>query len=269
MNNRLKQTLQTMRSQNERGVSPFLMAGDGGLPRTKALLHALEKAGARCCELGVPFSDPIADGPTLQAAASRALSHGTHLQGVFNLVREYRKEGGQLPIVLMSYCNPLFRLGWAQACAQAADSGVDAFAIPDLPPQEASPLVRAAKEHGVKTVFFAARTSSDQRIREAAALSTGFLYIVGRTGVTGTQTEFDRDLSEFLAKVQALVPDTPTAMGFGISCAKDVTLATQHVDLAIVGSALVKAIHQSGPDESAAVQAASRFLQGLGCSPQL
>lgn len=263
MSNRLKLRLEQMRNQNTRGLSPFITAGDGGLARTKALLHALEAAGASCCELGVPFSDPIADGPVLQAASTRALEAGTQLSGIFRTVAEFRQEGGKLPIVLMSYCNPLLRLGWEDACKQASQHGIDAFAIPDLPPEEASIVVRHAQEHQIGMVFFAAPTSSDQRIRDAAALSTAFLYIVGRVGITGTKTRFDRQVTNFLSRVKTLVPNTPTAMGFGISSAEDVEQATQFVDLAIVGSALVKTIYEAGNDDQAAVSAATQFIKRL------
>lgn len=263
MSQRLQQRIATLRSDKARGLSPFIMAGDGGLARTKALLHALEASGATCCELGLPFSDPIADGPILQAAATRALAHGTDHKSVLAMVQQFREEGGTLPIVLMSYCNPLIKMGWDASAKAAAIAGVDAFAIPDLPPEEATQVANAAREHGIGMVFFAAPTSSDARIQQAAEQSTGFLYIVGRVGITGTKTKFDNTVTQFLERVNALVGETPTAMGFGISSAHDVQSATRFVDLAIVGSALVQHIHQAGPADEAAVAAAKDFITAL------
>ena len=138
--NRLIEATSALRRDGRRGLSPYITAGDGGLDRTCALLHALERAGATCCELGVPFSDPIADGPVLQAAADRALAAGTTVDGIFATVKRFRDEGGSLPIALMSYCNPLGHRGWPEACAQAAAAGVDALILPDLPVEEGAPV---------------------------------------------------------------------------------------------------------------------------------
>jgi tryptophan synthase alpha chain len=227
------------------------------------LLHALERAGANCCELGVPFSDPIADGPVLQAAADRALAAGTTVDGIFATVRRFRAEGGQLPIALMSYCNPLGHRGWPEVCAEAAQAGVDALILPDLPVEEGAPIQAAAQAAGLCTIFFAAPTSSNERILRAVQASQGFLYVVGRTGVTGAGTTFDHRAQDFLTRVAGLAGDLPTAVGFGISSAADVRAATQHADLAIVGTALVRAIHAAGGEDAAAVAAAESFVREL------
>jgi len=267
MSNRLVEAMTELRSRGARGLSPYITAGDGGLDRTKRLLHALQKAGATCCELGVPFSDPIADGPVLQAAAERALAAGTTLNGILDMVRRFRDEGGTLPIALMSYCNPLAHRGWEVACQQVAQAGVDALILPDLPVEEGEPVQAAAAKNGLCTVFFAAPTSGPDRIRRAAEASQGFLYVVGRTGVTGAGTQFDSSALEFIAEVRDLAGKTPTAVGFGIASAADVTAATLHADLAIVGTALVRRIHDAGPNDDAAVAAATEFVRELctGC----
>lgn len=261
--NRLEAVTQALRAEGRRGLSPYVTAGDGGLDRTRQLLHALERAGAHCCELGVPFSDPIADGPVLQAAADRALAAGTDVDGIFAMVRQFREEGGQLPIAMMSYCNPLGHRGWPEACAEAAEVGVDALILPDLPVEEGEPVRAAADAANLCTIFFAAPTSSDERVRRAVEASRGFLYVVGRTGVTGAGTTFDDSAQAFLERVAALAGDLPTAVGFGISSAADVAAATIHADIAIVGTALVRHIHEAGQDDSAAVAAAESFVRDL------
>lgn len=267
--NRLAQCTSQLRARGERGLSPYLTAGDGGLDRTRQLLHALERAGAHCCELGVPFSDPIADGPVLQAAADRSLEAGTDVDGIFAMVRQFRDEGGQLPIALMSYCNPLGHRGWPEACQEAAEAGVDALILPDLPVEEGDPVRAAAQAAGLCTIFFAAPTSSDARIQRAVEASQGFLYVVGRTGVTGAGTTFDHQAQDFLERVAGLAGDVPTAVGFGIASAADVAAATQHADLAIVGTALVRHIHDHGASDESAVAAAESFVRDLvsGLSP--
>lgn len=261
--NRLAEMTAQLRAAGQRGLSPYITAGDGGLARTLLLLHALERAGASCCELGVPFSDPIADGPVLQAAADRALEGGTTVNGIFETVRRFRAEGGKLPIALMSYCNPLGHRGWPEVCAEAAEAGVDALILPDLPAEEGEPIQAAAKAAGLCTIFFAAPTSSDERILRAVEASQGFLYVVGRTGVTGAGTTFDHSAQDFLARIAGLAGDLPTAVGFGISSAADVRASTQHADIAIVGTALVRAIHAAGADDAAAVAAAESFVREL------
>lgn len=261
--NRLVVQTQALRAAGRRGLSPYVTAGDGGLDRTLQLLHALERAGAHCCELGVPFSDPIADGPVLQAAADRALAADTDVNGIFAMVRRFREQGGQLPIALMSYCNPLGHRGWPEACAEAAEAGVDALILPDLPVEEGEPVGAAARAAGLCTIFFAAPTSSDERIARAVAASQGFLYVVGRTGVTGAGTTFDDSAQGFLQRVAGLAGDLPTAVGFGISSAADVAAATTHADIAIVGTALVRHIHEAGHDDQAAVAAAEAFVSDL------
>ncbi|MCH2100488.1 MAG: tryptophan synthase subunit alpha [Planctomycetes bacterium] len=253
----------SLRAEGRRGLSPYVTAGDGGMGRTLQLLHALERAGAHCCELGVPFSDPIADGPVLQAAADRALAAGTDVDGIFSMVRRFREEGGNLPIAMMSYCNPLGRRGWPEACAEAADVGVDALILPDLPVEEGGPVRAAADAVNLCTIFFAAPTSSEERIRRAVEASRGFLYVVGRTGVTGVGTTFDDSAQSFLQRVSELAIDLPVAVGFGISSAADVSAAKTHADIVIVGTALVRHINKAGAEDSAAVAAAESFVRDL------
>ncbi len=260
MNNRLHRVTRELRASGRRGLSPYLTAGDGGLDQTLDLLHAVEASGASCCELGVPFSDPIADGPVLQAAADRALAAGTTVNRILAMVARFRDNGGSLPIALMSYWNPLGHRGWPAFCSEAATAGIDALIVPDLPVEEGGEVMEAAAAAELCPIFFAAPTSSERRIRASAAASRGFLYVVGRTGVTGAGTTFDSSALDFLKGVRALAGDLPLAVGFGIRAAEDVAAATRYADLAIVGTALVERIHRAGAQ---ATQAAEEYLREL------
>jgi len=245
-----------------RGVAPYLTAGDGGFDETLRAMRAVEEAGACAIELGVPFSDPIADGPRLQEAAQRALDAGTTLDGILDLLARYREGGGRLPVALMSYANPLRRRGWETLCARAAGAGADALIVPDLPPEEAHELRAAAATHALGTVFFVAPTSSASRIAAACAASTAFVYALGRVGVTGGAARFDANTGAYLDRVRAHT-SVPLAVGFGIASAEDVRAATTHADLAIVGTALVQRLHEArvaGRDAAAEARAFVRTL---------
>jgi tryptophan synthase alpha chain len=265
-NNRLEQRLAENRAAGKVGLAPYVTAGDGGLETTLAILRAIDNCGAACVELGVPFTDPIADGPVLQAAANRALEAGTTLRGIFELVSDFRKSGAELPIALFSYANPLVRLGWEEAARRSAEAGVDAWLIPDLIPEEAETMRSAAIDHGIAPIFFVAPTSSPERIRAAAEASRGFLYVIGRVGVTGGKTELDDSTLEFLDRVREMCA-LPLAVGFGLSTADQVAAVTRHADLAIVGSAFVQRIHetylQAGRFSGAAAEEAIAYLREL------
>lgn len=269
--NRLEQRLAELRRRGGKGLAPYVTAGDGGLETTLAVLRALDDAGAACVELGVPFSDPIADGPLLQQAADRALADGTTLAGILSTVREFRsgsrgRPGSELPVALMSYSNPLLRRGWSALCRDAAKAGVDALIVPDLPPEEAGEMREAALSSGICPIFFVAPTTTEPRVRMAAEASRGFLYVVGRTGVTGAATDIDAATVSFLQRVRAAAA-LPLAVGFGLATPGQVAAALAHADLAIVGSALVRHIHESArsaPDfVAAAARAAAGFLTEL------
>jgi len=278
MINRLEETLAALRRSGRRGLAPFVTAGDGGLETTLAVLRALEEAGASCVELGVPFSDPIADGPVLQAAADRALAAGTTLDGILAMLQEYRRGSrgappGRLPVVLMSYANPLLRRGWEAVCQELAVAGADALIVPDLPVEEGAELRAAAGGAGLGTIFLVAPSSGPERVQRAADASRGFLYVVGRYGVTGAATAFDGATRSFLARVRAATR-LPLAVGFGIRDAAGVAAAVADADLAIVGSALVERLHRAAaaaPEDfvGAAVRAAADCLRELraGLSP--
>jgi tryptophan synthase alpha chain len=264
--NRLEAVVAALAARGAIGVAPYVTAGDGGLARTLAVLHGLEQAGAACVELGVPFSDPIADGPLLQAAAQRALEAGTTLDGVLDVVRAYRAEGGRLPLLAFSYLNPLLRGGLARTAARLAEAGLDGTLVPDLPVEEADELRAASAAHGLAPVFFATPTTSDARIAAASRASRGFLYVIGRTGITGAATALGGDALAFLARARAHA-DKPLGVGFGIRSAEQIAALRGHASLAIVGTALVQHIHdaaQGAADPLAAARAAAMsFVRDL------
>jgi tryptophan synthase alpha chain len=264
---RLERRLAANRAAGHAGLAPYVTAGDGGLETTRAVLLALEAGGATCVELGVPFSDPIADGPVLQAAAQRALEAGTRLVDVLDLCAELRAAGCELPIALFSYANPLVRLGWERAARRSAEVGVDAWLVPDLVPEEAGEMRAAALEHDLAPIFFVAPTSSPERIAAAARASRGFLYAIGRVGVTGGETQLDVQTLDFLARVRAGCT-LPLAVGFGLRSAAQVAAVTRQADLAVVGSAFVARIHRAleagGNSPAAAAAEAAAYLTELG-----
>ncbi len=266
--NRLVERLSAWKRAGRRGVAPFLTAGDGGLERTLAALRAIDGAGAVCAELGLPFSDPIADGPLLQAAADRALAAGTTFQGVCSLLRALRAGDrdhapSTLPVAIMSYLNPLLVRGLDTSARELAEAGADAWLVPDVPLEESDDLRAAADAAGLATVLFVSPTTDARRLERAARASQGFLYAIGRYGVTGTSTDLDPAAQEFLARARAAAGDLPLAVGFGIASAESVRAAVRHADIAIVGSALVEHVHRAGGDARHAADAAGRFVRSL------
>jgi len=231
------------RARGKAAFVAFLTAGDpGGLARTLELCQGLEEAGVDVRELGVPFSDPLADGPVIQRASQRALERGVTLTGVLDLVRDLRRTS-DLPVVLFSYANPLYRLGLARLAAQAREAGVDGVLVTDLPPDEAGDWLREARGTGLDTIFLAAPTSPEGRLRRIADASTGFVYAVSRTGVTGERQALSDDALPLLARLRALT-DCPVALGFGISTPEQVAAAGAQADGVVVGSALVRFLEE-------------------------
>jgi tryptophan synthase alpha chain len=267
--NRLQERLSALRVEKRCGLAPYVTAGDGGMETTLAVLRALDRASAACIELGLPFSDPVADGPVLQAAAERAIASGASFDRVLDLIARFRREPpiGETPIVLMGYANPLLRRGWDASCRALAEAGADGVLVADLPIEEGAPLAAAAERAGIAAIFFAAPTTADERLAAAARMSRGFLYAIGRLGVTGARAEIDPAQGAFLDRVRVAAGDLPIAVGFGLSTADQVRAVAGHADLAIVGSAMVDRIHRaftaSGGDASAAARAAEDFAREL------
>lgn len=249
------------RDERRAAFIPFLVAGDPDLETTGRLLPALAAGGADLIELGVPFSDPIADGPVIQRAACRALAAGTKLSGILALVARHRDRLG-VPIVLFTYFNPLHARGLHAFAEQAAASGVDGVLCVDLPPEEgAGELVPELHHHGVDTIFLLAPTSTPDRVRRVAEVSTGFVYYVSRPGVTGERELLPSGLKKEVRRLRRRLT-LPVAVGFGISTPEQVAAVGRLADGVVVGSALVRLVEEqaSSPDLPAAVERRVREL---------
>jgi tryptophan synthase alpha chain len=242
---RIGRTFKKIRERNGKAFIPYIMAGDPDLKRTLEMVKILEDSGADIIELGVPFSDPLADGPTIQKAAQRALSGGMTLRGVIELVADLR-QGTQIPIVLMTYYNPVFKYGEERFVHDASSAGVDGMIVPDLPPEEAGIMRKSAKKVGLDTIFLLAPTSTEDRIRTVAKASTGFIYYVSITGVTGAQLSMDVAIESHISRIRQ-ESGTPVAVGFGISTPEEASAVSRFADGVIVGSAIVKRAGE--PDE--------------------
>ncbi len=251
------------RREGRAAFIPYLTAGDPSADATVGLATALWRAGADILELGVPFSDPIADGPVLQRAAARALAAGASLDTVFDIARRIRART-PLALVLFSYLNPVLRRGTAAAARAAKAAGFDGVLLTDLPPEEsdlAQPVFRGA---GLDTIFLVSPTSPPARMRMAALVSTGFLYVVSRPGTTGARNGLPRDLAGTARRARVAAGALPVAIGFGISTADSAARAARLADGVIVGSALVGAAERAGRGREAAVSRLARSL-ALAC----
>jgi tryptophan synthase alpha chain len=240
---RIETKFDELRKAKRKAFIPYVTAGDPNLKTTVDLILALDKAGADVIEVGVPFSDPIADGPVIQRATERALASGTSLRDVLHMGAEVRKKS-QVPLLIMSYYNPLLHYGLEKLAHDAAAAGFDGILASDLTVEESGPYVETMKKAGLNTVFLVAPTSSPERIRKIAAMSTGFLYAVSRTGVTGERQELAADLRDFLKTLRTHT-SVPIAVGFGISQPEQVKAVWQEADGAVVGSALVRVIEEN------------------------
>lgn len=247
---RLSKRFAELRAAGELGIVAYITAGDPSLDATLKFVLALAESGADVIELGVPFSDPLADGPTIQRASERALKSGANLPAVIDLVRRIR-EKSQIPLVLFSYYNPVFQMGLEKFAAAASSAGADGVLITDLTPEESEDYRRILAAHHLDTIFLAAPTSDDARLIRIAAVSTGFLYLISRTGVTGAKDAMSDEVPALLRRVRAKT-QLPIAVGFGISLPGHVSLLGGLADAAVVGSALVAEIEKASSIDSAA-----------------
>ena len=257
---RITRRFEQLRSAGELGLVAYITAGDPSLGASERIVLALADAGADVIELGVPFSDPLADGPTIQRASERALRSGTSLAGVLDLVRKLRART-EVPLVLFSYFNPLLQMGLERFAASAAEAGADGVLATDLTPEEADEYCRILRARGLDTIFLGAPTSTDERLRRIAEVSRGFLYLISRTGVTGARQELPEDLPVLVRRARAAT-QLPIAVGFGISLPGHVSILGGLADAAVVGSALVAEIEKA-PSADAAASAVAERLRGL------
>jgi len=236
--NRIEKVFKKLKAQNKKAFIPYIMAGDPSIEKTKEIVIMFEECGADIAELGVPFTDPLADGPTIQRAAERALKNGVTLKKVIAIVKDLRQKT-KIPLVLMTYYNPVFKYGEERFIADAKDAGVDGVIIPDLPPDEAGEVTRLAKNAAVASIFLLAPTSTDERIKKVARASTGFIYYVSITGITGAQLLLDGSIEKSINGIRK-ISDKPVAVGFGISMPDEAEAVAGISDGVVIGSAIVK-----------------------------
>ncbi len=258
---RLQRAFARCRAEGRAALVTYVMGGDPDLAGSRAMALACVEGGADLLELGVPFSDPIADGPTIQAAAERALAAGTTVAGVLRVAAAVRRAAPELPIALMGYVNPILSHGEERFLAEAARAGVDALILPDLPPEEAVGMRARALAHGIALVFLLAPTSTPARRRAACAAAGGFLYFVSVTGVTGARRELPAELPALLAEVRRESP-VPVVVGFGVSEPAQARRLAALADGVVVGSAVVQRVAAAG-SRAARAGRVRRFVASL------
>ena len=246
--NRLKNRFEALRDKGEMGIIPYLTVGFPSVEDTLNLIPALAAGGADVIELGVPFSDPLADGPTIQRSSFHALSQGVNLAVCMDVCKELRQRGLETPIVLMGYYNPIFNYGLRDFAERCKDSGVDGLIVPDLPYEESSPLKQECQSYGINVIPLLAPTSTDSRIQQTCEGAEGFVYCVSLTGVTGAREEIPDSVPDFIRRVKKYV-NIPIAVGFGISKRSHVESLTQIADAAVVGSALIEMLENTQSDQ--------------------
>lgn len=257
---RIAATFERLRQQGRKALIPFITAGDPQPALTVPLMRALVRSGADVIELGVPFSDPMADGPTIQRSSERALRHGVGLKDVLALVAEFRRGDEATPVVLMGYANPVEAMGYQRFAGLAQASGVDGVLVVDYPPEEAAPLARELENRGIDAIFLLSPTTTQDRIREVARLARGYIYYVSLKGVTGAS---HLDLKEVAARIPQIRSRIrlPIGVGFGIRDAATAKAIAAFADAVVIGSRLVQEIETSSAEQ--VVANVSRFLAGV------
>ncbi len=258
---RIANKFRELEAKGKKALIVFITAGYPDLATTGKLVLELEKSGADMIELGVPFSDPMADGPIIQDASFAALKKKVNPARILDLVKGLRKKT-EIPILLMTYYNPVFRFGELEFARKASQAGVDGLIVPDLPPEEAKGLIRACRKHRIDTVFFITPTTSAERARMIAGVSRGFIYYISLTGVTGPRRELNiRELRNNIARIRKIT-DKPVCVGFGISDAAQVAQVQRIASGAIVGSAVVRRIKESA-GKSGLIKKVGAFVRSL------
>jgi tryptophan synthase alpha chain len=240
---RISETFKRLNQQGKKAFIPYIMAGDPSLEKTRDVVLLFEACGADIVELGVPFSDPLADGPTIQRASERALKNGVTLRKVISLVKDLR-QATQVPLVLMTYFNPVFKYETDAFIKDASNAGVDGVIIPDLPPDEAGDFIKLSRKAALDTIFLLAPTSTEDRIRKVTKAATGFIYYVSITGTTGASLLLDGSMDLLISNIRKYT-DKPIAVGFGISTPGEAAAIAKISDGVIVGSAIVKKLHET------------------------
>lgn len=266
MSGRLSRAFARASREGRAALVVFVEAGDPSLEVTESLLPALAEAGADVVELGVPFSDPIADGPAIQRASERALASGARLGAVLDLVGRARGAGVDVPVVLFGYANPVLAMGEAAFAARAAAAGVDGALVTDLPPEEGSAFAATLRAARIDPVFLLAPTSPPRRAKVVGRLSRGFVYVVSRAGVTGVRADVPEGLADLVARVRAGVGRLPVAVGFGISTPEQVSAVARLADGVVVGSAVVLAMEAATGAGGDPVRAAASLVRTLAAA---
>ncbi len=248
---RIKSSFERLKAQGRKALIPFITCGDPDAALTVPLLHALVEAGADVIELGVPFSDPMADGPTIQRASERALAKGMTMRKVLAIVAEFRKTNAETPLVLMGYANPIEAMGVDRFGAAAADAGVDGVLVVDYPPEESAEFSAAMKQYGLDPIFLLAPTSTEERIAGAAKVASGYVYYVSLKGVTGSAA---LDVDAVAARLPAIREKTglPVGVGFGIRDAETAARIARIADAVVIGSRIIEEIEKSTPETACA-----------------
>jgi tryptophan synthase alpha chain len=249
--------------ENRPALIAYVTCGDPDLATTREVALAAIDAGASVIELGVPFSDPLADGPVIQRASERALKHGTSLQHVLTLAAEIREHSQSVGLVIFSYLNPILRMGLVKFCQVARLAGIDGTLITDLPVEESAEYLREARKNDLATIFLVAPTSTDRRLKLIAEVSSGFIYAISRTGVTGARQQMTGDAQALVKRIRRFTK-LPVAVGFGISTPEQFAAVGKFADGAVVGSAIVQSIEQNSGREAATVAEFVRQLLAPG-----
>jgi tryptophan synthase alpha chain len=241
---RIAKTFEKLRAAKRPALIPFVTAGDPLRDSTVAVMHALVESGADVIELGVPFSDPMADGPVIQRSSERALRNGVTLRDVLAMASEFRKKNGSTPVVLMGYANPIERMGLGTFVRAAREAGIDGVLIVDYPPEESGPWLEALADSGIDPIFLLSPTSTDARIEQVARMAKGYIYYVSLKGVTGASHIDTRDVSAMMAKIRAHT-DIPVGVGFGIRDGATAHRVGQVADAVVIGSRIVQEMADS------------------------
>ncbi len=260
MQNRISERFNKLKIENRGGFIPFIVAGDPDLETTKKLILEIAERGADVIELGVPFSDPVADGITIQASAERALRNKFGVGDVLNLVSEVRDAGCETPIILFSYFNPILQFGLQRFAETAVKCGVDGILITDLIPEEAGEFYKILCEKNLSLIMLAAPTSNDERLKKICEKASGFVYAVSRAGVTGARNEISIDAKKLVERLRNYT-DLPIAVGFGISNSEQVSETQKYADAAVVGSAIVAQIMKLTPNPD---EVPDEFVKNIG-----